>query len=101
MEQGISPKAFTDIQAGVIRDIYDQFNISYDQFVRTTDEQHVLSVQKIFQKLYDQEDIYKGVYEGWYCVPDESFFTDAQLVDGKCPDCGRDVEKNKRRNLLL
>lgn len=101
MEQGISPKAFTDIQAGVIRDIYDQFNISYDQFVRTTDEQHVLSVQKIFQKLYDQEDIYKGVYEGWYCVPDESFFTDAQLVDGKCPDCGRDVEKTKEETYFF
>ena len=86
---GMEPKAFVDRIAGDIRGIWDSLNISYDYFVRTTDDYHEAQVQKIFKKLYDQGDIYKGAYEGWYCVPDESFFTESQVTDGKCPDCGR------------
>ncbi|MBO4838347.1 MAG: methionine--tRNA ligase [Lachnospiraceae bacterium] len=86
---GMEPKAFVDKIAGDIRGIWDSLNISYDYFVRTTDGYHEAQVQKIFKKLYDQGDIYKGSYEGWYCVPDESFFTESQVTDGKCPDCGR------------
>ncbi|WMJ23506.1 methionine--tRNA ligase [Paludicola sp. MB14-C6] len=92
-EQGIHPKEYVDKIAGEIRGIWDLMNSSYDQFIRTTDEQHEKVVKKIFKKLYDQGDIYKGEYEGWYCVPCESFFTETQLVDGKCPDCGREVKK--------
>ena len=96
---GKDPKAFVDEIAGGIRDIWDSLNISYDKFIRTTDDYHEAEVQKIFKKLYDQGDIYKGAYEGWYCVPDESFFTESQVVekDGVkvCPDCGRPVEKAK------
>ncbi len=99
--ENISPKQFVDNHAAAIRKIYDDFNISYDKFVRTTDENHVKTVQDIFQKLLDQGDIYKGEYEGWYCVPDESFYTDAQLVDGKCPDCGRDVIKTKEETYFF
>lgn len=101
LEQGISPKEFVDIHANQIKDIYKLFNISYDKFIRTTDEDHVKTVQDIFQKLYDQGDIYKDQYEGWYCVPDESFFTDSQLVDGKCPDCGREVERTKEETYFF
>lgn len=90
-EMGITPKAYVDNIAGEIRNICDLLNTSYDKFIRTTDEYHMEVVQKIFKKLYDQGDIYKSQYEGWYCVPDESFFTDSQLVDGRCPDCGREV----------
>ncbi|MBP5153794.1 MAG: methionine--tRNA ligase [Lachnospiraceae bacterium] len=90
---GVSPKAYVDEVAGGIRKIWDLLNTSYDKFIRTTDADHERQVQKIFKKLYDQGDIYKGYYEGWYCVPDESFFTESQLVDGKCPDCGRPVVK--------
>ena len=90
-EAGVSPQEFVDGVAGEIRRIWDIMNTSYDAFVRTTDKRHERQVQKIFKKLYDQGDIYKGRYEGWYCVPDESFFTESQLVDGKCPDCGREV----------
>ncbi|HPW99337.1 MAG TPA: methionine--tRNA ligase, partial [Sedimentibacter sp.] len=90
-EAGKSPQAFVDEVAADIKRIWDLMNTTYDKFVRTTDPEHVKTVQKIFKKLYDQGDIYKGYYEGWYCTPDEAFFTDAQLVDGKCPDCGRDV----------
>lgn len=92
-EEGISPKAYVDRVAGQIQDLCDFLNTSYDKFIRTTDANHERIVQKIFQKLYDQGDIYKSEYQGWYCVPDESFFTDSQLVDGRCPDCGREVIK--------
>ena len=90
---GVSPKEYVDRIAGEVRGICDALNTSYDKFIRTTDDYHEKAVQKIFQKLYDQGDIYKAKYEGWYCVPDESFFTDSQLVDGKCPECGREVRK--------
>ncbi len=90
-EAGVTPKEFVDDVAGEIRNIWDLMNTSYDKFVRTTDDYHEETVQKIFKKLYDQGDIYKGYYEGLYCTPCESFFTESQLVDGKCPDCGRPV----------
>ena len=92
---GITPKEYVDKVAGEIKDICDTLNTTYDKFIRTTDDYHVEAVQKIFKKLYDQGDIYKGSYEGWYCTPCESFWTETQLVDGKCPDCGRAVEKSK------
>ncbi len=92
-ENGISPQVYVDGVAGEIRTIWDLMNASYDKFIRTTDDYHVASVQKIFKKLYDQGDIYKDSYTGWYCTPCESFWTDTQLVDGKCPDCGREVHK--------
>ena len=88
-EAGITPKEYVDNVAGQIKSIWDLMNTSYDKFIRTTDEDHEKQVQKIFKKLYDQGDIYKGYYEGMYCTPCESFFTESQLVDGKCPDCGR------------
>ena len=90
-EQGITPKAFVDEIAAEIKRNWDVMNISYDRFIRTTDPEHERIVQKIFRKLYEQGDIYKGEYEGMYCTPCESFFTESQLVDGKCPDCGREV----------
>jgi len=90
-EAGATPKAFVDGVAGEIKNIWDLMGTSYDKFIRTTDEYHEKQVQKIFKKLYDQGDIYKGYYEGKYCTPCESFFTESQLVDGKCPDCGREV----------
>ena len=90
-EKGISPKEFVDDVSVQIKRIWDLMNTSYDKFIRTTDEDHERQVQKIFRKLYDQGDIYKGYYEGMYCTPCESFFTESQLVDGKCPDCGRPV----------
>ena len=92
-EAGISPKEFVDQTVGEVRRIWDLMNTSYDKFMRTTDEDHEKQVQKIFRKLFDQGDIYKGAYEGWYCTPCESFWTESQLVDGKCPDCGRPVTK--------
>ena len=94
-EAGIHPKEFVDNVAGEIKRIWDLMNTSYDKFIRTTDEQHEKQVQKIFQYLYDKGDIYKGHYEGLYCTPCESFFTESQLVDGKCPDCGREVQPAK------
>ena len=94
-EAGISPKEFVDNVSGVIKEIWDLMNTSYDKFIRTTDPDHEKQVQKIFKKLYDQGDIYKGHYEGMYCTPCESFFTESQLVDGKCPDCGREVTPAK------
>ena len=94
-EAGVTPKEFFDKTAGVIKEIWDQMNTSYDRFIRTTDPDHEKQVQKIFKKLYDQGDIYKGYYEGMYCTPCESFFTESQLVDGKCPDCGREVTPAK------
>ena len=94
-EAGVSPKEFVDDVAGEIKRIWDLMNTSYDKFIRTTDEDHEKQVQKIFKKLYDQGDIYKGYYEGMYCTPCESFFTESQLVDGKCPDCGRPCQPAK------
>ena len=91
----MSPKAFVDGVANEIKQIWDLVGVSYDKFIRTTDEYHEKQVQKIFKKLYEQGDIYKGSYEGWYCTPCESFWTESQLVDGKCPDCGRPVNKSK------
>lgn len=91
----VTPKAYVDDIVAGIKDLWEIMNISYDKFIRTTDDYHIKTVQEIFKKLYDQGDIYKSVYEGWYCTPDESFWTDSQLKDGKCPDCGRAVEKAK------
>ena len=88
---GITPKEYVDKVAGEIKDLYKLLNISYDKFIRTTDEDHERQVQKIFRKMYENGDIYKGSYKGWYCTPCESFWTESQLVDGKCPDCGREV----------
>lgn len=90
-EAGVSPQDYVDKVTGQIQDIYTLLNVQYDRFIRTTDPRHKKVVQKIFKKLYDQGDIYKSQYEGWYCVPDESFFTDSQLVNGRCPECGREV----------
>ena len=92
---GVTPQEFVDKAAGEIKNIWDLMNTSYDKFIRTTDKDHEAQVQKIFKKLYDQGDIYKGYYEGLYCTPCESFFTESQLVDGKCPDCGREVKPAK------
>ena len=89
---GVTPKEYVDKTAGEVKRIWDLMNASYDNFIRTTDEDHEKQVQKIFKRLYDQGDIYKGYYEGMYCTPCESFFTESQLVDGKCPDCGREVQ---------
>lgn len=94
-EKGVTPKAYVDNVAGEIRRICDALNTSYDKFIRTTDDYHEKQVQKIFKKLYNQGDIYKGYYEGMYCTPCESFWTESQLVDGKCPDCGREVKPAK------
>ncbi len=98
---GITPQAYVDKVAGEIKDIWNLFNVSYDKFIRTTDEEHVKCVQKIFNKLYEQGDIYKGSYEGNYCTPCESFWTDTQLVDGKCPDCGRECKKASEEAYFL
>ena len=99
--KGISPKAFVDEVAGEIKSIWDLVGTSYDKFIRTTDTDHEKQVQKIFKKLYDQGDIYKGHYEGMYCTPCESFFTASQLVDGKCPDCGRECKPAKEEAYFL
>ena len=98
---GVTPKEFVDAQAAEIKRIFDLMNTSYDRFIRTTDEDHERQVKKIFKKLYDQGDIYKSEYEGWYCTPCESFWTDSQLVDGKCPDCGREVHKEKEESYFF
>ncbi|MBR6614010.1 MAG: methionine--tRNA ligase [Clostridia bacterium] len=98
---GIAPKAYVDNVAGEIKRIWDLMNVEYDHFVRTTDDYHEETVQKIFKKLYDQGDIYLGEYEGMYCTPCESFFTESQLVDGKCPDCGREVKPAKEEAYFL
>ena len=94
-EAGISPQEYVDKVAGEVKRLWDLMGTSYDKFIRTTDEPHVKQVQKIFKRLYDQGDIYKGYYEGLYCTPCESFWTQSQLVDGKCPDCGREVKPAK------
>ncbi len=94
-EAGKNPKEFVDEVAGEIKRIWDLMNTSYNKFIRTTDDDHIKIVQGIFKKLYEKGDIYEGKYEGWYCTPCESFFTESQLMDGKCPDCGREVKKAK------
>lgn len=99
--EGCSPKEYVDKVAGEIRDICDVLNTSYDKFIRTTDPDHERVIQKIFKKLYEQGDIYKGSYEGLYCTPCESFWTESQLVDGKCPDCGREVKPTKEEAYFL
>ena len=100
-QEGITPKEHVDKIAGEIREIADMLNISYDKFIRTTDDYHEKAVQKIFTKLYEQGDIYKSEYEGWYCTPCESFWTETQLKDGKCPDCGREVHRTKEEAYFL
>ena len=100
-DAGVTPKEFVDNVAGQIKEIWDLMNTSYDKFIRTTDEYHEKQVQKIFKKLYDQGDIYKGHYEGLYCTPCESFWTPSQVVDGKCPDCGRPVQPTKEEAYFL
>ena len=92
-EAGITPQKYVDGVAGEIKAIFDHMGASYDHFIRTTDDYHVAAVTKIFKRFYEQGDIYKGYYEGWYCTPDESFFTDSQVTDGKCPECGRELVK--------
>ena len=94
-EAGITPQKYVDGVAGEIKGIWDLMNTTYDHFIRTTDDYHVDAVKKIFNRFYKSGDIYKGYYEGWYCTPCESFFTDTQVVDGKCPDCGRPVQQAK------
>jgi methionyl-tRNA synthetase len=94
-EKGVTPKAYVDEIVAGIKELWKMMNISYDKFIRTTDDYHVKAVQDIFKKLYEQGDIYKGSYEGWYCTPCESFWTETQAADGKCPDCGRPVQKAK------
>ena len=94
-KKGVSPKQYVDEIVNWIKNLWKTMNIDYDYYIRTTDEKHIKSVQKIFKKLYDKGDIYKGYYEDWYCTPCETFFTDKQLLDGKCPDCQRDVKKLK------
>lgn len=99
--EGITPKQHVDRVAGEIKDICDLLNTTYDKFIRTTDPDHEKVIQKIFKKLYDQGDIYKGHYEGMYCTPCESFWTESQLVDGKCPDCGREVKRAREEAYFL
>ena len=100
-EAGITPKEYVDGVAGEIKRVWDCLDLTYDRFIRTTDKDHEDAVSKIFKKLYEQGDIYKDVYEGKYCVPCESFFTESQLVDGKCPDCGREVKDAKEEAYFL
>ncbi|MBQ0101730.1 MAG: methionine--tRNA ligase [Firmicutes bacterium] len=100
-EAGIAPKQYVDNVAGVIRGIWDKMNVSYTKFIRTTDDYHETAVAHIFKKLYDKGDIYKSEYEGWYCEPDEAFLTDTQVVDGKCPDCGRPVKRMKEESYFF
>ncbi|TDW19922.1 methionyl-tRNA synthetase [Breznakia blatticola] len=98
---GTDPKSFVDKIVANAQDLWSSLGITYDKFIRTTDEYHVKAVQKMFRDLYEKGDIYKGEYEGWYCTPDESFWTDSQLVDGKCPECGREVKKVKEESYFL
>lgn len=101
VKEGITPQAYVDRAAACIKEVWDCMDVTYDRFIRTTDDDHVKAVQKIFRRLYEQGDIYKGSYEGKYCVPCESFFTPSQLVDGKCPDCGRDCTDAKEEAYFL
>lgn len=98
---GITPQEFVDNVAEEIKKIWDIMNTSYDKFVRTTDKEHERRVQDIFNKMYEKGDIYKGEYKGLYCTPCESFWTESQLIDGKCPDCGRDVEEKVKKHTSL
>ena len=100
-EKGVTPQEYVDEIVAGIKDLWKLMEISYDKFIRTTDEEHVKGVQEIFLKLYEQGDIYKSEYEGWYCTPCESFWTELQLVDGKCPDCGRPVERMKEESYFF
>ncbi|MEG2457604.1 MAG: methionine--tRNA ligase [Bacilli bacterium] len=100
-QKNINPQIFVDEASKEIKDSWDCLNVSYDKFVRTSDKEHILKVQKIFKKLYEQGDIYKGTYEGLYCVPCESFFTESQLIEGKCPDCGREVNPTSEEAYFL
>ena len=100
-DKGLEPKAYTSQIVGWIKELWKKMDISYDTFIRTTDKQHIETVQKIFKQLYDQGDIYKSTYEGWYCTPCETFFTERQLQDGLCPDCHRDVEKVKEESYFF
>ena len=100
-ELGVDPQKYVDDIAAVFKDMLDLLNISYDRLIRTTDEDHCKKVEKIFTKLYEQGDIYKGKYEGLYCTPCESFFLEKDLVDGKCPDCGREVSKSSEEAYFL
>ena len=100
-EHGESPKSFVDKQVATLKELWKKLDISYDKFIRTTDEYHEKAVQKIFAKLYEKGDIYKSEYEGWYCTPCESFWTKTQLSDGKCPDCGREVELTKESSYFF
>lgn len=100
-EAGVTPLEYVDKISNEIKNIWDVMNTSYDCFVRTTDKNHEKTVQEIFEKFYEQGDIYKGEYKGLYCTPCESFWTESQLVDGKCPDCGREVKKQKKRLISL
>lgn len=101
IEAGVSPKEYVDKIVDNAKDLWKSLDISYDKFIRTTDSEHVACVQKIFEKLYQQGDIYKGEYKGLYCTPCESFWTETQLKDGKCPDCGRDVHEVKEEAYFL
>ena len=100
-ERGVTPQEYVDNIVKGIKELWTLMDISNDRFIRTTDEMHVKAVQKIFNKLYEKGDIYKSEYEGWYCTPCESFWTEHQLVDGKCPDCGRSVEKTKEESYFF
>ena len=98
---GVTPKEYVDEIVAGFQELWKLLNISNDRFIRTTDDYHVKAVQKIFKELYDRGEIYKGKYEGWYCTPCESFWTETQLKDGKCPDCGREVKVGRRKPFLL
>ena len=101
ISQGVTPQAYVDKIVAGIKDLWKLMDIEYDDFIRTTDDRHVKCVQKVFKQLYEQGDIYKSEYEGWYCTPCESFWTELQLKDGKCPDCGREVEKTREESYFL
>ncbi|HPJ02199.1 MAG TPA: methionine--tRNA ligase [Candidatus Limiplasma sp.] len=101
MDKGVTPQAYVDEIVAGIKSLWKLMDVEYDDFIRTTDQRHAECVQRIFKQLYEQGDIYKGSYEGWYCTPDETFFTELQLVDGKCPDCGRPVERTKEEAYFL
>ena len=100
-EKGVTPIEFINPLVDGLKKIWETLDISYDKFIRTTDEEHVKAVQKIFKKLYDNGDIYKSEYSGWYCTPCESFWTESQLKDGKCPDCGRPVTLEKEESYFF
>ena len=101
MDKGVTPQAYVDEIVAGIKSLWKLMDVEYNDFIRTTDQRHAECVQRIFKQLYEQGDIYKGSYEGWYCTPDETFFTELQLVDGKCPDCGRPVERTKEEAYFL